>query len=162
MKESDYLSENLKLIDDLKKMPLFAPFEDDHLRYLLQISKIRTYRAQESIIHEGNVDFWIYFLIYGAVKITKADKEITIIKRKGDVFGEMRFIDSTPRFASVKAIEDTACLAVDINYIDKLTDDDKAASRYILYRIASEILAERLREATERLIQLQEESGSEY
>lgn len=161
MKESDYLSDNLRLVDDLKKMPTFASFEKDHLKHILQISKIRTYRTGESIIHEGNVDFWMYFLIYGEVQITKADKEITTIKRKGDVFGEMRFIDSKPRFASAKAVEDTACLAVDINYIDKLTDDDKVASRYFLYRVTSEILAERLRENTERLIQIKEESDHE-
>ena len=152
MKETDYLLGNEKIIDDLKKMPVFEPFNQSDLQTLLNMSKLRTYGSGEAIIQEGNVDPWVYFLIYGKIKIVKKKKEVTILNRKGDLFGEMRFIDSLPRSASAYAEGDVACIAVDTEYVDKLTGNDKLAFGYIMYRVFSEILADRLRSLTKELI----------
>jgi len=152
MKETDYLLGNEKIIDDLKKMPIFMPFSQSDLQTLLNMSKLRTYKSGEAIIQEGNIDSWVYFLIYGKAKIIKKNKELSILQRKGDVYGEMRFIDSSPRSASVYAEGDVACIAVDTEYVEKLTGNDKIAFGYIMYRVFSEILANRLRSLTKELI----------
>lgn len=154
MKETDYLLENEKIIDDLKKMPIFKPFKRGDLQILLNMSKLRTYSSGEAIIQEGNVDLWVYFLIYGKIKIVKKEKEVTILQRKGDIFGEMRFVDASPRSASAYADGDVVCLAVDTKYVDKLVEDDKIAFGYIIYRVFSEILADRLRSLTKELIEI--------
>lgn len=160
MKETDYLIGNEKIIDDLKKMPIFRPFTQSDLQTLLNMSKLRTYKSGETIIQEGNIDSWVYFLIYGKVKIVKKNKEVTILQRKGDIFGEMRFIDSSPRSASAYADGDVACIAVDTEYVEKLTGNDKVAFGYIMYRVFSEILANRLRSLTRELITLKGKDAS--
>ena len=160
MKETDYLLGNEKIIDDLKKMPIFRPFTQSDLQTLLNMSKLRTYKSGETIIQEGNIDSWVYFLIYGKVKIVKKNKEVTILQRKGDIFGEMRFIDSSPRSASAYADGDVACIAVDTEYVEKLTGNDKVAFGYIMYRVFSEILANRLRSLTRELITLKGKDAS--
>ena len=152
MKETQYLEDNEKIIADLKKMPVFEPLKPEDLKAFIKMSKLRMYKTGETIISEGDVDYWMYFLIYGTIKITKEDKKITVLRRRGDVFGEMRFIDSSPRFASAHAEEDTVCLAVDTDHIERLSGNDRLTFNYILYRIISEILAERLRMATKELI----------
>ncbi|MGV7223073.1 MAG: Crp/Fnr family transcriptional regulator [Nitrospinales bacterium] len=154
MKETDYLLGNEKIIDDLKMMPIFAPFNQGDLQTLLNMSKLRTFKSGEAIIQEGNIDSWVYFLIYGKVKIVKKGKEITLLQRKGDVFGEMRFIDSSPRSASAFARGDVACIAVDTEYVDKLAGNDKLAFGYIIYRVFSEILTERIRALTKEIIDI--------
>jgi CRP/FNR family cyclic AMP-dependent transcriptional regulator len=154
MKETDYLLGNEKIIDDLKKMPIFAPFTQNDLQTLLNMRKLRTYKSGETIIQEGNIDSWVYFLIYGKAKIVKKNKEITILQRKGDIFGEMRFIDSSPRSASVYAVGDVACIAVDTEYVENLTGNDRLAFGYIMYRVFSEMLANRLRSLTKELVAL--------
>lgn len=154
MKQSEYLKDNLRVISDLKKIPVFEPLNQEDLQHLLLMSKLRLFKSGETIIEEGSVDYWMYFLIYGKVRITKKNKEISLIRRKGDVFGEMRFIDSSPRFASAIAEGDTVCLAVDTEYIDRLVGEDRVTFGYIIYRILSEILAERLRLATKELVEL--------
>jgi CRP-like cAMP-binding protein len=153
MKETDYLLGNEKIIDDLKKMPIFEPFNRGELQTLLNMSKLRTYRSGEVIVQEGNVDSWVYFLVYGKVRILKDEKEVTTLQRKGDVFGEMRFIDASPRSASAYADGDVACLAVDTEYVEKLAGDDRIAFGYIMYRVFSEILAGRLRALTKELME---------
>jgi CRP-like cAMP-binding protein len=160
MKETDYLIGNEKIIDDLKKMPIFRPFTQSDLQTLLNMSKLRTYKSGETIIQEGNIDSWVYFLIYGKVKIVKKNKELTILQRKGDIFGEMRFVDSSPRSASAYADGDVACIAVDTEYVEKLTGNDKVAFGYIMYRVFSEILANRLRSLTRELVTLKGKDAS--
>ena len=162
MKETNYLIGNEKIIDDLKKMPIFEPFKQEELQTLLNMSRLRTYRSGEEIIQEGNVDPWVYFLIYGKVRITKKEKNVTILRRRGDIFGEMRFIDSSPRSASAFAEEDVACIAVDTEYVENLTGDDKIAFGYILYRVFSEILSERLRAVTRELMEIKAKDASKF
>jgi len=154
MKETDYLLGNEKIIDDLKKIPIFEPFNQGELQTLLNMSKLRTYQRGEAIIQEGNVDRWVYFLVYGSVRIAKKDETIAIMRRRGDVFGEMRFIDSSPRSASVIAEKDVACIAVDTDYVEKLAGNDRITFGYILYRVLSEILSERLRTVTKELMEI--------
>jgi CRP-like cAMP-binding protein len=162
MKQTDYLVGNLKIIEDLKKMPVFEPFTQEELTMLLNMSKLRKYRPGETIIQEGNIDRWVYFLVNGKVKITKKGETVASIGRAGDVFGEMRFIDNAPRSAAAIAEGDVVCIAVDSDYIDKLSGKDKVTFGYILYRVISEILVDRLRVATKELIALKGKKGLSF
>jgi CRP-like cAMP-binding protein len=154
MKETDYLVGNLKIIDDLKKMPVFEPFTREELTMLLNMSKLRMYRPGETIIQESNIDRWVYFLVSGRVTITKKGETVAVIRRAGDVFGEMRFVDNAPRSAAAIAESEVVCIAVDSDYVDKISGKDKVTFGYILYRVISEILVDRLRAATKELIAL--------
>lgn len=162
MKQSKFLIDDQSGLVDLKQLPVFEPLGEEDLQHLLRMSKLRLYQPGETIIEEGRVDDWLYFLIYGRVNIVKQNKEISVITRGGDVFGEMRFIDSSPRSASAYADGDTVCLALDTKYLEKLSGDDKVAFGYILYRILSGILAEKLREATQELIALKGKSKIDF
>jgi CRP-like cAMP-binding protein len=162
MKETEYLFGNLKIIEDLKKIPVFEPFSQEELKTLLNMSKLRVYRSGETIIQEGDIDRWVFFLISGKVKISKKGETVTVIKRLGDIFGEMRFIDNAPRSAAAIAEGETVCIAVDSEYVDEITGKDKIAFGYILYRVISEILAERLRVATKELMALKKMRGTSF
>jgi CRP/FNR family cyclic AMP-dependent transcriptional regulator len=162
MKETDYLEGNTKLIADLQKIDVFEPFETEELQKLLTMSKLRVYQSGETIVQEGNTDSWVYFLVYGKVRIVKQNSEVAVLKRRGDVFGEMSFIDNTPRSASAVADGDSVCLSLDTAYVNKLAGDDRVAFGYILYRVFSEILAQRLKAATEELLQLKGKSGIQF
>jgi CRP-like cAMP-binding protein len=77
----------------------------------------------------------------GKVCIVKNDKEIRVIYRSGDIFGEMGIIDGSARSASVYAIDETLCLSTDVSYIDRLSGNNKTAMAYILYKVFAEFLA---------------------
>ena len=100
----------------------------------------------------------IYFLVSGKIRVVKHDEELSVLRRTGEVFGEMGIIDGSPRSASVYAVDETVCLATDASYVDRLSGHDKIAFSYILYRIFSEILANRLRLTSEELIKVKEEN----
>ena len=157
MIESDYLSDNMRYFERLKQIPTIESFSEKDIKGILGLSKIRKYEPGELILGEGMYDSWMYFLISGKVRIVKNNKELSVLNRTGDVFGEMGVIDGSPRSASVYAVGETVCLATDASYIDRLTGRDKIAFSYVLYRIFSELLANRLRLTSEELIKAREE-----
>ncbi|CAB5082115.1 hypothetical protein D3OALGA1CA_302 [Olavius algarvensis associated proteobacterium Delta 3] len=152
MKETTYLQENNRLIDFLKKIPVFEPFDETELTNLLKISKMKVYASRECIIREGSMDSLIYFLVSGKVRITKSRRDIAILKRRGDIFGEMGVISLAPRTASAHADGKTICLTTDFYLIENLAGEDRILFGYVLYRIFSEILVNRLKMTTDELM----------
>ena len=156
MIESKYLKENLENIQKLMTIPALKNFETRSLGKLLRLSKVRQYEDGERIIQEGDLDPWLYFLLSGKIRISKESLDIGTIDRKGEIFGEMRIIDSLSRSASVYAVGQTICLAVDTSAKDRLSSDDSVDERLdfllLLYRIFAEYMSIRLRLTNDELI----------
>ncbi|BBO83688.1 hypothetical protein DSCO28_42540 [Desulfosarcina ovata subsp. sediminis] len=154
MQETDFLRENQRVLNDIKKLTIFEPFQEEELRNLLTMSKIRRYNPGETIFEQGSADTWLYFLIYGKVRLMKDGKPVILLQERGEVFGEMGAIACAPRSASAVAVGDTVCLSTDIYYIEQLTGNDKMAFGYVIYRVFTNVLADRLRQTTEALLSL--------
>ena len=156
MLESRYLKDNIENIQKLLAIPALKNFETKSLGKLLRLSKIREYEDGERIIKEGDRDPWLYFLLSGKIKITKEGLEIGSMDKKGEIFGEMRVIDSMNRSASVHAVGKTVCLAVDTSAKKRLSlsssSDERLDFLLLLYRIFAEFMSIRLRATNEELI----------
>jgi CRP/FNR family cyclic AMP-dependent transcriptional regulator len=154
MQETDFLKGNQRVLNDIKKFEIFEPFQEDELQHLMSMSKIRKYNPGETIFAQGSADTWLYFMVYGKVRLMKDNKPVALLQRRGDVFGEMGALECAPRSASAVAVGETVCLATDIYYIEQLTGTDKLAFGYVIYRVFSGVLADRLRVTTEELLEL--------
>jgi CRP-like cAMP-binding protein len=156
MQESRYLKDNLENIQRMMSIPALRNFETSNLSRLLHLSKIREYETDEPIIQEGDDDPWLYFILEGSVRITKKDIEIGVLQEVGEVFGEMRIIDSQSRSATVVALEPTVCLAINTMAKDRMVGvgdrDEQLDFLLLLYRIFAEFLSIRLRLTNEELI----------
>jgi CRP-like cAMP-binding protein len=156
MIESKYLKENIENIQRLMTIQALKHFETRNLGKLLRLSKIRQYEDGEQVIQEGDMDPWLYFLLSGKIRITKDGEEIGTINRKGEIFGEMRVIDDQSRSASVYAVGQTVCLAVDTSAKERLASSDQKDERLdfllLLYRIFAEYMTARLRLTNEELV----------
>jgi CRP-like cAMP-binding protein len=153
MQETEFLKGNQRVLNDIKKFDIFEPFQDDELQHLMTMSKIRKYKPGETIFEQNSADTWLYFLVYGKVRLMKDGKPVVQLQRRGDVFGEMGAIECAPRSAAAVAVGETVCLATDIYYIEQLTGKDKLAFGYVIYRVFSGVLADRLRVTTEELLE---------
>lgn len=156
MLESKYLQDNIENIQKLMTIPALRNFEAQSLGKLLRLSKIREYENGERIIKEGDLDPWLYFLLSGKLRITKEGLDIGTIDKKGEIFGEMRIVDSLSRSATVYAVGKTICLAVDTSAKNRLAVDSSRDERVdfllLLYRIFAEYMSIRLRLTNEELI----------
>ena len=156
MIESKYLKENIENIQRLMSIQALKHFETRNLGKLLRLSKIRQYDDGEQIIMEGDMDPWLYFLLSGKIRISKGGEDIGIISKKGEIFGEMRIVDDQSRSASVYAVGETVCLAVDTSAGNRLTTSEEKDERLdfllLLYRIFAEYMTARLRLTNEELV----------
>jgi CRP-like cAMP-binding protein len=157
MRESRYLKDDVKNIQKLMAIPVFQDFEVASLGELLKISKIREYKNGEQIIKEGQSDPWLYFLHMGRVQIIKHGQVLADLRRCGDVFGEMGMIKGYRRSASAFAVGDTSCLATDASRIEEIAGRNRLAFNYILYRIFTEIVTDRLKFTTDELVKAKKE-----
>ena len=156
MLESKYLKDNIENIQKLLGISALRNFETKSLQKLLRLSRIREYEDGEVIIEEGALDPWLYFLLYGKIRISKENMEINTIDTKGEIFGEMRIVDFMKRSASVVAVGKTMCLAVDTSAKNRISaqdpTDEKLDFLLLLYRIFAEYMSIRLRATNEELI----------
>ena len=157
MKETDYLDENALIVKRLVDLPIFKSFEENDLKKLMNFSKVREYEPGEIIIREGDTDKCIFFILSGRVHVIKDGVQLAKLGRVGDVFGEMAVIQSRPRSASVETVDKTLCLMVDAAYMDILEEGDKGTFMYIIFRIFSVLLADRLRVTTDALVEAKKE-----
>ena len=156
MLESKYLKDNIENIQKLCAIPALRNFETKSLQKLLRLSKVREYEDGELIIEEGALDPWLYFLLSGKIQISKEGLAINTLDKKGEIFGEMRIVDSLKRSASVYAVGKTICLAVDTSAKNRISDrdptDEKLDFLLLLYRIFAEYMSVRLRLTNDELI----------
>jgi CRP-like cAMP-binding protein len=156
MIESKYLKDNIENIQKLMAIPALRNFETKSLGKLLKLSKIREYEDGETIIREGAQDTWLYFLLSGKIRISKENLEIGVIDKKGEIFGEMRIVDTLHRSATVAAAGKTVCLAVDSaakhRFSAQTPEEEKLDFLLLLYRIFAEYMCIRLRATNDELI----------
>ena len=157
MRETAYLTGNEQILDKLQKLPFLQSLDKRYLVEMLKMSKIRIYGAGEVITPEGSYDCWIYIMIDGEVVIKKKGSEVARLRRVGDTFGEMGIIDGEARSASVEALIDTSCLAVDASFLDRLSPTESPLFYSVFYRLLSEILAHRLRNTSEERAKVKNE-----
>lgn len=149
--DSGYLKYNRKVIQKLRKIPILEALDKKEFQELLRISDIKKYKPGELILKEGVFDSSTYYLVSGKVRIIKGGKELVVLKRTGDIFGEMGIIDNSAKLASVYAINKTSCLVTDISQIDQLVGENRYILSYLLFKGFSEVLANRLKETTKAL-----------
>jgi len=119
--------------------------------------KKETYKAGDVIFEEDSHGTAVYILGAGKVEISKTvqDRKIVVeILGPGDIFGEMSYIDHSPRSATATALEDTVLELVDKDFLDKEFNQIDSDFREIITT-----LVRRLRKTTQRLVSLPRRIG---
>jgi CRP-like cAMP-binding protein len=155
MSENEFINDNSKTITHLRQIPALECFSEDDLKEFLRFSEIKTYMENEVIIEENSQDDRVFYLISGKAKVVKNGKEVIILRRTGDVFGEIGVITGVARSATVIAAGPTMCVSIRMSEIDKLDEKNRLAFKYMIFRGFAEILANRLKKTTEELVEAQ-------
>ncbi|QJB55094.1 cyclic nucleotide-binding domain-containing protein [Pseudodesulfovibrio sp. zrk46] len=142
------------LVDAIKKIPAFNPLTGPLLNEVMKTVTIRDYDKREAIINQGELDQCMFFLMKGKLSVQVDGIEVGVLDKPNAVFGEMGIVDSSPRSASVLARRPARCLALDISFFDELEGRAKLAVQAFFYKMFYEILVKRLREANERIADL--------
>ncbi len=141
--------------DLLKRVAIFSELDAEALSDLARECKPRQYKKNEAVFHEGDPGHTLYIVCAGCVHVqkeTKSGKRSLIARRgAGEYVGEMALIDGKPRMADVITAEKTELLALRRNAFIRCIEQRPQIALKIMAT-----LADRLREAADRLGNLQE------
>lgn len=134
----------------LKRVPLFADFEDQELDELLAVMKEKRFLRDATILIQRDPGESCFLIVSGEVKVSlfgEDGKEIILAKLgEGEVFGEMALLSGSPRSATVIAMQDTTLLVLEREEFNKLLMRQPKLALKILA-----VMADRLRKADEKI-----------
>ena len=134
----------------LGRMTLFEGLRESELSELNELLHRKSFTAGNNVITVAQSSEVIYLLLDGSVKIyvdqIDGSEVILAFLGPGDTFGEMGLVDSAGRSASVLALENCACLAMDRGSFHRCLMNMSRLS-YNLVRL----LSRRLRLANEQI-----------
>lgn len=139
---------NLKL-ELLHRIPLFRFVSYQELVRVLNITTTRTYAEGEAIVREGDEGDTFFVVLRGHVRVHSGENTLAEL-RMGQHFGEMALIDSSPRSASVTALEESRILSIRRSEFYTLIANEHAIATKLLWSFCG-VLAQRLRATSEQL-----------
>lgn len=130
---------------ETRQIPFFVGFSDRELGRLLDQAQSVAFIPGEPIVTRGDSGCTFYIVTSGEARVDVGGRYHRL--RRGDVLGEMAALSSTPRMATVTAVENLEAIEIDCGGDPQafLTDNPALAARLVA------ILVARLREVEDRL-----------
>ncbi len=105
-----------EIIDALKAVTLFGSLSQRFLNGIAKACTERTFKADETIVKQGNPGIGLFVIVSGKVKVVKTSDSGEHLELAthgpGEVIGEMSVLDGANRSADVVAVEETDCLVL--------------------------------------------------
>jgi CRP-like cAMP-binding protein len=134
----------------IRRVPLFATLSDSEFQALESIFIVRNYRKNQLIFLEEETGNYMYIVLAGKVKVSKASaagkESILAIHQVGDFFGEMALLDGKTSPATVAAMEDCRIVSIASEDFHRLLMKNEKVVRQII-----QVLCGRLRNAWAQL-----------
>lgn len=122
----------------LTSISIFKDLEKDLLFDLAEVLTPRSISADEVLFNKGDKDYSLYLVVSGKVKVHSGD-HIFAYFSSNEYFGEYSLVDSTPRSASVTAVESTELLRLEqrvfYSLIEKRPDISQGMLKALVIRL---------------------------
>jgi CRP-like cAMP-binding protein len=129
----------------LAQVPIFEHCTPDEIASIAAVAQEHTFAPGQIIVTQGTPGQAFYLITRGRVAIER-DGAVLGAFGAGDFFGEMSLLDSAPRSATIRAIDETRCLMLSSWDFKALLQRTPSMAIKLL-----EVLSRRLRVADERL-----------
>jgi SulP family sulfate permease len=163
--EDNVLTQSLDLLGasgaiPLEQMDILRDFSPQEIEVLNRKLTRRAFKKGEIIVKEGDTDRNLFFLVRGLVSVRIHLPQSNRFKRlvtysAGVTFGEMAFLDGSPRSADVWSDEDAETLVLSPAEFDGLQTENPQVAIKLIRNMALET-SERLRQRTEEVRALEE------
>lgn len=137
-------------LEFLKGQKLVEGVQDSELIVASPFFELLCFEPGDVVFHEGETSKDLYVIVEGAVALLKEDEAkqtpITIGKLgRGDIFGEMSFVDDSPRSCTIKAFRPLILIKLSKSALEESPLHVQEVYRKLLRNI-TRIIVERLRE----------------
>ncbi len=154
---ADIVKEEGEMVDvgSIKGVRVFDGLGDDALESIANICGEQKFKKGDIAIKQGDVDEAISVLVKGElqteIEIPGFKESIPVYTfESNEVFGELAFISSAPRSATIKCLDNAEIVNLDRTKFDKLCKKDPDIERVVMKNLAI-LLSERLRDTTIQL-----------
>lgn len=141
-------------VEMLRKIPVFAAAEWEDLQHVASVSTEKRFAKGDVLIKEGAVGSDVFLMISGRCEVRrrqgKREKVLGTLE-PGQFFGEMAVLSPDPRTATVQAVEDVHVLVLSAWEFQVALQENAALASHI-----AKVLAQRLRDAEEELVELRQ------
>jgi len=141
-------------LEKLSTIHLLSLLSQDELAQFAQACDSAQARPEQVFFSEGDPGDTLFMLASGRVQILKrimeGHDELLPIVFSGDIFGEMTFLDGTPRSSSAMALDPCELYTITRTRFDKLMQDKPEMAHKIFQQISC-VLAGRLRTTNDRV-----------
>ena len=131
-------SRELELLEKIRLFPLIQIIPDDELKEFVGRSQQNVIREGAILIHKGETNACLYFIISGQVLVIDGPVVITTLG-PGEICGEMSYLGGEVAGASVRALCETEVLAISCEDFNCLLDKLPAVQMFM-----ARLLAKRL------------------
>src|SRR5215218_6349173 len=139
------------MLDELRKIPLFADLSEEDLEQLYQMAETVSIPAGQLVLREGDPGDSLYVVLDGQLEVTKRhgmQDVLLAVYKAGQFFGEMALLEQAPRSASVRTLRESRLLVISQAAFQTLLSCSPSAPFKILRTVTS-----RLRSTESMLIQ---------
>jgi len=117
-------------IEALRRCALFAKVGDEALAMCARSLRVRRFRKNETIFHQGDPGDSLFIVESGSVKIVLPSPEgeegaIIATLSRGDFFGELALLDGAPHSATAVALDPAEMLVLRREPFEQLIDTDR-------------------------------------
>lgn len=144
----------IQKILELRELRIFADLTDRDIFEIMKRSDVLAYPAGSVVFSEGQTERSLYVIIKGEFEVTSRSAQGEMIRFScagaGLVFGEMAFLDTQPRSATITATEDAEVFSFTRSDFDELLELSPVSAARFMLGIA-EILSRRLRGVDQRI-----------
>ena len=134
-------------------IPFLAKIPEAARREVLQAAQRRRFSRNEVVFHEGDPGDTLHLLLKGhvAVRTTTSMGDVAMVRviSPGQLFGELVFLGSAPRSATLAALDPCETLALHRQVLEPLRQAHRSIDTLLLEALAAEVrrLASQLRDA---------------
>lgn len=129
----------------LSRVPIFAKCTAEEIAAINGVAQKSSFQPGQIIVTQGTPGQAFYLILSGRVEIQRDGISLGAFG-PGDFFGEMSLLDSAPRSATIRSIEETTCLMLSSWDFKALLEHHPSIAIKLL-----EVLSRRLRVADERV-----------
>ncbi|HEX6654588.1 MAG TPA: cyclic nucleotide-binding domain-containing protein [Candidatus Limnocylindria bacterium] len=124
----------------LKRVPLFASLEPDHLAAVAAITDERDVPAGTTLTVEGRHEGYFYAIVDGDVRIDRGGQTINTL-RAGDFLGEIALLDGGPRTATAVAETPSRLLVLNNRRFWELLDQEPGVREAVIQEFGRRLRA---------------------
>jgi CRP-like cAMP-binding protein len=123
---------------------LFQRFDDVAMEACIACLRVRRFRRDETVFHQGDPGDALYIVASGRVKVLlpapdTGEPAILATLGRGQFFGELAMLDGQPHSASVVALEPTETLVLGRADFERLFESEPSIRRSLVLALAGQL-----------------------